>query len=113
MLFAMGKTANCTPADRKAILELHKTGLSYKQISNQLNCSKKKVFDALKYFRTHGTCDNIKRKQRPRKTTVQDDRKIVRLSKIDPKKSARDIQREISNEIDPQISVWIVRRRLV
>lgn len=67
MLFAMGKTANCTPADRKAILELHKTGLSYKQISNQLNCSKKKVFDALKYFRTDGTLITSKEGNDPEK----------------------------------------------
>lgn len=109
----MGKTATCTPATREAILELRKLNLSYKQISDRLNCSKKKVFNALKHFEMHNTCENVPRKTRPRKTSVRDDRKIIRLSKADPKKSARVIQREVCDEIDSPVSVWTIRRRLV
>lgn len=109
----MGKSASCTPAERKAILELRKTGLSYSKIAKQLNCSKKKVFGAINHFQKFGTHNNVQRKTRPRKTSPRIDRKISKLSKIDPKKSAKDIQREILNEIDTPVSVWTIRRRLV
>lgn len=83
----MGKAKSCTPAERKAIVELNKSGLSYQRIATQLKCSKKKVFDAISHFRTYETTENVPRKQRPRKTTERIDKQIVRIAKKDPKKT--------------------------
>lgn len=109
----MGKSKSCTPAERKAIVELRKTGHSYQRIANQLKCSKKKVFDAIAHFNKYETTENVPRKNRPRKTTTHIDRKIVRLSKMDPKKTAAIIQREIMDENNIEISKRTVARRLV
>lgn len=109
----MGKGKSCTAATRKAIVELNNAGFSYQRIATQLNCSKTMVFDAIAHFRKYDTTENIPRKKRPRKTSILTDRKIVRLSKMDPRKTAAVIQRQIMDENEPEISKRTVARRLV
>lgn len=109
----MGKNKSCTPAERKVIVELQKTGLSYQHIATRLNCSKSKVFGAISHFQKYETTEDVPRKQRPRKTTKHIDKKIVQLSKEDPKKTATAIYREIIDENNIELSKRTVARRLV
>lgn len=108
----MSKGKNCTPAIRKAIIELQKTGLSYSAIATQLNVSKTMVFNALKYFSQYKTTENVSRKKKARKTSTHIDRMIVRLSKQDPRKSAANIHREISVHLEKPITKRTVALRL-
>lgn len=109
----MGRGKHCTPNQRASIVELSRSGRSQRQIANQLNCSKKMVENALEYFRKNQTIDNVARKDYKRKTSVRTDRKIIRMSKSDPRLSSRDINRAISDETEVPISDRTVRRRLV
>lgn len=109
----MAKAKNCTPAQRKAIIELQKVGQSYQAIASQLNCSKTMVANAMSHFRRFKTTENVPRAKIARKTTVRIDRKIVRLSKANPKLSAVEINRQINDELDAPISNRTVARRLV
>lgn len=78
-------------------------GKSYREIQRILSCSAPKIFNAINY------------KQKPekrgakRKTTPQDDRNIVLLSKKDPSKTAV----QIKSETELPVSAMTVRRRLL
>lgn len=109
----MGKLKSCDPPTRKAILELWKLKMSYRAIASQMNCSVKKVFNAIKHFQNFGTAENVPRKKRARKTSCQMDRAISRLAKKDPKISSTEIQRQLSVAFDVPIGPRTIRRRLV
>lgn len=111
----MGKNKSCDAATRKIIVNFHlKQKWSYRKIADYLECSVKMVFNALAHFKLHGTSDNVPRKLRPRKTTVQEDRLMLRLAKADPFKGSNVIRKEVFSEDDPRhVSTKLVRRRLV
>lgn len=109
---SMGKMKSCTQELRKTIVEMYRDGYSYGRISEIIKCSKKMCFNAVKHFQLHGTTDNVPRRQRHRKTSPQIDRRIVRLAKMDPHKTAVDIWREIFGESSSRISIRTVRNRL-
>lgn len=109
----MGKSKNCTPAELKTIVELKKAGLSYQRIASQSNCSKTNVFDAIAHFHKYETTENVPRKRDHAKPRSALTKKMVRLSKIDPKKSAAAIRREIMDENNIEISKRMVACRLV
>lgn len=109
----MGKAKSCTSEEREIILNLRKENYSYAEIAKKLKRSKKLVFDALKHWDFYKTVNNVPRKKRPRKTSAATDRKIIRLSKQDPLKSAVDIRKEVFSEEVTTVSVRTVQRRLV
>lgn len=108
----MGRNKSCTPAERKIIIKLLRQGMSYRNIENTTGYSRNKVFNAVKHFQVHGTCENVSRKIRPRKSTPATDRQMVRLSKADPRKTAADIRNEVFTGNESGLSVRTVRRRL-
>ena len=70
------------------------------------------VYNAISHWKKYGTEKNVKRQPRPRKTTPRFDKRIVRLSKQDPDRSAVDIRRELLECNDDVPSVQTIRRRL-
>lgn len=109
---AMGRGKHITPSQRKEILLLRNQNLTIKQISDQLNISKNACHQALKHVQECSSVQNKIRQEKPRKTTVRIDRKIHRLSESDRFLTAVDIHAVIAPELDSQISVRTVRRRL-
>lgn len=109
----MGKGKCCTPDERKAIVALKETGLSYNQIAAQINRSKTFVVQAVQHFRSKKTTENVPRRAKKRKTTDRIDRKIVNISKTDPRKSSKDIHNEITDQFGVQISRRTVQNRLI
>lgn len=109
----MGKGKSCTPEQRSAIFELYKAGKCYREIAEQLRCSKKMVFNALQHINKYDTIFNVPRRNRPRKTSEYTDRMIRRISKCNPKKTSTDIQRDIQEKLNIKISKRTISRRLV
>lgn len=112
VLVKMGKAKNCTVAERASIIALYNEGLSYREIGERFNCSKKKVFNAILHFKNNGTTQELQRKLRPRKTSILDDRLIVRLSKKDPFASSKQIATTLRETLQLNISSRTIRRRL-
>lgn len=72
------------------------------------------VYNAISHFKQHETTNNVPRKLRPRKTTLREDRMMVRLAELDPFKGSKDIKNELFGENNPRkVSARLVRRRLV
>lgn len=99
----MGRNAHCSPAERQRILDLRKTGLSYRKISGILKCSVNMVKNALHYVQ------KPEKRGKSRKTSETTDRKIVTTSKKDPFLSSKDIVKELNLNI----SSSTVRKRLI
>lgn len=99
----MGRGKHCTEIEKKIIRNLRKEGKTYKEISITMGCSQNKITNALKQEKS---CEN---RGRPRKTSKRTDDHITIISKNDPFKPAT----KILNEINENISVWTVRRRLL
>ena len=82
----MGRGVHTTDAEKKVILKLKADGLSIKKISQVMNCSKNKVFNAVhsnKIIETRG---------RKRKTSARFDQLLIRYSKINPFTSANSLK---------------------
>ena len=99
----MGRGKHCTAIERKLIRNLRNQGKTYKEISVTMGCSQNKVTNALKPEKSR------ENRGRPRKTCQRTDDHIAIISKKDPFKPAT----KILNEINENISVWTVRRRLL
>ena len=109
----MGRGRSCTPELREIIIRKHiKEKKSIRQIAIELGCSKTKVHQAIVHFGSLGSTENKIRKQRPRKTTVKEDRRICRESKKNPFLTARKIRDNLATQISREVSVRTVRRRL-
>ena len=55
------------------VLTLQKEGYSEHKIGVKLHFTKTAVHNAIKNFQTYGTLSNMRRRGRPRKTTIRDD----------------------------------------
>lgn len=108
----MGKNKSCTPELRKVILNLIKDNWTYGKIAQHLNCSKKMVFNAVQYVKKNKTAENVPRKSKPRKTSANFDGRIIRMAKVDPKRTAVDIHKELFDGENGIISIRTIRRRL-
>lgn len=103
----MEKTKSCNPATRKIIMTL----VCEQKWTYQ--CSKTKVFNAMKHFKTYETVNNVVvRKKRGRKSTPRTDAKIVRMAKINPKLTSTDIKRQLFGESSSGLAARTIRKRL-
>lgn len=111
----MGKNKSCDESTRQLIVKLHlDRKWTYRRIAKHLECSVKKVFNAIAHYKTNGTTKSVVRKSRPRKTSPREDLQIIRVAKQDPFKGSNEIRNEVFSPDDPRnISSKLVRRRLV
>ncbi|KAJ0169481.1 hypothetical protein K1T71_015068 [Dendrolimus kikuchii] len=111
----MGKNKSCDASTRQIIVNLHMDHKwAYRRIAEHLNCSVKKVFNAIDHYKTHGNVENVLRKARPRKSSPREDTLIVRVAKKDPSKGSNQIKNEVFSPHDPRnISSRLICRRLV
>ena len=74
----MGKNKHTSPDERKIIWNLFNKEKQISKVVQILGFSRGKVVNAIAYYKKNSTFQNCLR-NKPRKTTAQDDRKIVRL----------------------------------
>lgn len=103
---------NTTIEVREMVLKKREDGLTYKQISQQLDIPLRTVGNICKKSVSGKPVADCPRSGRPKKTTVREDKLIVRKSIVNPRKTAVDIQREINQELGLSVSRFTVGRRL-
>lgn len=109
----MGKNSNCTPELRRLIVfKYAKPNSTMASVAEDVGCSKKMVFTAIKTYNSTASLDNLPRKKRSRKTTLMEDRLICRSSKADPFMSSKQINEAVSNTLRNKLSDRTIRRRL-
>lgn len=111
----MPKTKIFSTDLKTKIVEAYKQGEKLIVIAKNFNMYRGTVSKIIKKFKERGTVQTAFKKGRPRKTSVQTDRLITRISLADPKKTARQIYNELiqDNGLICSISTETVRRRLV
>ncbi|CAI2325601.1 unnamed protein product [Caenorhabditis sp. 36 PRJEB53466] len=90
---------------RKAIVIGFRSGCSKDVLAQQFTCSKRAIEKVLKQFRDEGALMERKSPGRPRITSKNVDRNIVRASREDPQRSFTDIQMIVKspNEVTPSL----------
>lgn len=99
----MGRAKHCSGEKRDLIIKLRNHGKTYMEIQEILGCSPTLIRNAIKFNYKPET------RGRKRKTSVIDDRGIVRQSKIDPSASSK----QIKNRLNLPVSSSTIRRRLL
>ena len=99
--------ADITPKKRACILTLHEhCQASTKDIAKLYNVNQ---FSVARIIRQFKETESLSLK---RKTTAKDDAYLLRKSKLDPRKTSSDLQKDLS-AAGVEISESLVRRRLV
>lgn len=94
---------------RSLIIKKFQDGEKQIEIAKQLRLHRSVVCKTIKLFNARGTIKSAKKCGRPRKSTAQTDRLLMRLSRGDPFKTAVDLSSEMP---EPKLSVQTIRRRL-
>lgn len=89
------KTRELSMGEKQAIVKLRKEGKSTRAIGQTLGIASTTIWNVLKKKETTGVLSNRRPTGRPRKTTVVDDRNIVRAVKKTPKTSVSDISNDL------------------
>jgi len=103
IIILVGRGPHCSKGEREKIIELRKMGKTYQEIQRLLKCSAKMISNAINH-----EWKPEKRGATP-KTTILEDRRIVRFCKTNPFASSRDIKANLSLGI----SDVTIRRRLL
>lgn len=101
--FLVGRGKHCSIEKRDLIVRLRKEGKTYKEIERIVGCTATMVFNAINYEKKT-ECRGGKRR-----TTLLEDRRILRYSKMKPSASSKMIKKDLNLSI----SAVTVRRRLI
>jgi len=108
----MPKKGELTIEKRMRIQILHEQGKSQVEISKLVKCSRCAVQSAIKRFMETGSHVNKTKTGRKRVTTKRQDRKLVRESVRNRKKTSSELAAALSEEVGQPISARTARRRL-
>jgi len=81
------------------------------QIFKTLHFSRGQVRNAIAFYKKHGTWESVPR-EKPRKTTLNDDRRISKISKADPFLTWTQIRGQMVADYGVNVSTQTIRRRL-
>lgn len=98
---------------RAIILHLHKQQKTQRQIAAEVGCSQKAVYTAIKTWTSNGSLKPTYSAGRPKKTTIREDRYLVRRSLADRHLNSTQLCKEIKDNRDIEIHPSTVRRRLL
>ena len=107
--------ADITPKKRACIWAFHEhCQASTRDIAKLYNVSQSSVARIIKQFKETGSLSPKRKGKcgRKRKTTARNDAYLLRKSKLDPRKTSSDLQKDLSTA-GVEISASLVRRRLV
>lgn len=108
----MPKKGELSIEKRVRIQILHEQGKSQVEISKLVKCSRCAVQSAIKRFTETGSHVNRTKTGRKRATTRRQDRKLVRESLRNRKKTSSELAAALSEEVRQPISARTARRRL-
>ena len=108
----MGRKPRISLENRGKVLALSEEGYSQRAVARRVGCSQRSVSDILRKQRLTGCVRDHVIIGRKRKTTIKEDRLIVRKSKADRFKTATEIKAEMQVEHGVRISSSTIRRRL-
>lgn len=108
----MGKAKAITIQLQELVIREVQRGSSHRVVANQFGVSKAGVTGIMKRFQQRGAVVIKKSTGRPKKTTVKQDRILIKLSKEDPRKSAIQLLTELREKYQVNVSVDTVKRRL-
>lgn len=109
---AADKRRPVSTPDKQRIVDLHKDGHSNGEIAGRIGRSVSVVQRIVAQYKSTGAIISPPKTGRPRKTSVKQDRLMVRLSRKDRFKSAAEISRELNASYDCDVSRRTVSRRL-
>jgi len=110
-LIAKAKNKNTNPSERKLVWDITKKNTNILQIGKTLHFSRGKVRNAIAFYKKHGTWENIPR-EKPRKPTLNVDRRIATISKTDPFLTSTQIRGQMVADYGVNVSPQTRRRRL-
>lgn len=110
---AADKRRSVSSQEKQRVIDLHKDGHSNVGISKKIGRSVSVVQRIVALFKSTGSTVSPPKTGRPRKTSVKEDRIMVRLSLKDRFKSAAEISRELSESYECHVSRKTVSRRLI
>ena len=110
----MGRGKDCTPEEKRIIVNMWNDGKKMAEIAEILHRSRKMVYNVIISLKSNviNATENKKQKPRVKKTTKVVERAIVRKSTKDPFMSSRDIAIEINLQFGLNLSDRLIRRRL-
>ena len=101
---APAKRVQVSDEEKNNSLSLHKDNLSLSEISRATGKSRSVVQRIISRFKQSGYVKAMPKTGRPRKTTVREDRMMVRQSLQDRFKTAAEISREMGKTSDGTVS---------
>jgi transposase len=110
--FKMAGKLNYSVVQRKLVVDLVNSGKSYRQVQEQTGIPFTTISSIMKKFKTYQTVNNIKGKGRKRKTTVREDRCILKCVEKNRFISAPELSKTLHETYAIDISPSTVTRRL-
>jgi len=104
----MAKSREMTEAESMIIIVEKEKGTTLRQLAKKFNFSHEGVWKIIEKVKKTGTAKNIPWSGRPRTTSVRDDRKLIRMVKVNPKISARELKESLNFPVAEQT----IRNRL-
>uniref|UniRef100_A0A8R1EEZ2 HTH_Tnp_Tc3_2 domain-containing protein n=1 Tax=Caenorhabditis japonica TaxID=281687 RepID=A0A8R1EEZ2_CAEJA len=111
MVRPFGKTT-FTVDVRKSIVRGHEPGAHPKILETQFDCSSSQIYRILKNNRDDDGVVHRQSPGRPRTTSRDMDRNILRACREDPRRTSTDIHVSVTSPNDPGPSRRTIRRRL-
>uniref|UniRef100_K7HJ94 HTH_Tnp_Tc3_2 domain-containing protein n=1 Tax=Caenorhabditis japonica TaxID=281687 RepID=K7HJ94_CAEJA len=97
---------------RKSIVRGHEPGAHPKILATQFDCSSSQIYRILKNNRDDDGVVHRQSPGRPRTTSRDMDRNILRACREDPRRTSTDIHVSVTSPNDPGPSRRTIRRRL-
>lgn len=109
----MPRRREFTEGERAQMVLLWELGYDANTIANKLKCARHTVNRAVKRFRQAGEHHNKPRSGRKRVTSYREDRKLIRESLRNRRKTSSVLSADLSEQTGRVISSRTVRRRLL
>ena len=94
------------------VVQLSEEGVSGSKIAELLQLNRLIILKFLKRFKSSGSVENKQRSGRPRKTDARAERRLIRIVKINPRKTLQDVTSVFNSQTPTKISNTTVKRRL-
>lgn len=98
---------------RHRIIVLHEEGYSFTEIAKRVKCHRTTVSRVIEKYQKTGSVVDRQRPGRPRKSTVRQDRALLRISKADRRLTSTRLTRIWRETCDTKVCTSTVRRRLL
>ena len=105
--------AELSSDQKELIVQLSEDGLSGSKVAELLKLNRFTVLKFLKRFKLCGSTENKHRSGRPRKEDARADRRLIRIVKINPRKTLQDLISVFNDQTSTKISRTTVKRRLI